>query len=135
MVKTHSFRSAESQRYSSSYAENCGEIPRIEPRISSKSHWETFTRMTACLPKRKDLNYFQIQREAFHNYSSQNIYVFTGDMKNRVNLACRPTAVQSVEDEHIPRDLNQSRQGEWKLSKKLLTGVNKNCSSQLCGQW
>ena len=37
MGKTHSFRSAESQRYSSSYSGNCGESPRMEPKVKVKS--------------------------------------------------------------------------------------------------
>ena len=36
MGKTHSFRSAESQRYSSSYSGNCGESPRMEPKVKVK---------------------------------------------------------------------------------------------------
>lgn len=71
----HSFRSAEIQRYPSSYSGKYGESPRIEPRISCRIHWNP-----GYLPGWPHAS----PEGAIWAFSqNQNIHVFMRDMKSR----------------------------------------------------
>lgn len=141
----HSFRSAESQRYSSWYSGKCGESPRMESTVR-RSHWDPeyfpgwphvspkgdfwATLGLRCQGKRENrVKLCSSPMRISQSFSESKPPCFHGRYgKQRVNQACRKTSAKSTEAEHISGDLNQSRQEYFKLPEKFLTGINKNTS-------